>query len=190
MTVAVNPEERAFHLVSGHRALDLLATLRDRHRDPAECLRRPADLDRWLRHAGLGPDERATAADLAAARSLREAIDGVVRALLRGVEPARGDVEELNRWAARKALAPQLGPGLDQRRTGGVPGALALLAQEAVQLVTGPERDLIRECGAAPTCSRVYLDRSPGRRRRWCRMEWCGSSAKMREYRRRRRRRS
>jgi predicted RNA-binding Zn ribbon-like protein len=186
MDGAVKSAERAFQPISGHRALDLLATLRDRHGEPAECLRTPADLDRWLRLAALGVEEVATDADLAAAHGLRETIDRFVRALLGGTRPAAADVDELNRWAARPSLAPQLGPGLEQRRTGGVRAALALLAQEAIELVTGPERSLIRECEAAPKCSRLYVDRSRGRRRRWCRMEWCGSTAKMREYRRRR----
>ena len=31
-----------------------------------------------------------------------------------------------------------------------------------------------------------YLDRSRGRRRRWCQMERCGSRAKVAEYRKRR----
>jgi predicted RNA-binding Zn ribbon-like protein len=186
MSAVVKSEERAFRLISGHRALDLLATVHDRHGDPAECLRVPADLDRWLRLAGLGVEASATDSDLAAARGLRETIDRFLRALLSGTKPAAEDVDELNRWAARPSLAPQLGPGLQQRRTGGVRAALAQLAQETVQLVTGPERSLIRECGAAPKCSRLYVDRSHGRRRRWCRMEWCGSTAKMREYRRRR----
>jgi predicted RNA-binding Zn ribbon-like protein len=122
------------------------------------------------------------AADLEAARALRETIDRLVRAVLDGRRPSAADVRDLNRWAARPTLAPQIGAGLASRRVGGVEEALALVAQEAVELVTGPERRLIRECAAAPSCSRLYLDRSRGRRRRWCRMEWCGSRAKMRAY--------
>jgi predicted RNA-binding Zn ribbon-like protein len=186
MTHSVNPQERAFDLVSGHRALDFLATLRDRHREPQECLHDPRDLERWLELARLSVEVRATDADLEAARALRETVDRVVRAVLHDLRPAAADVRELNRWAARPPLASQIGPGLGRRRVGGVEAALALVAQEAVDLVTGPERGLIRECAAAPDCSRVYLDRSRGRRRRWCRMEWCGSRAKMRAYRRRR----
>jgi predicted RNA-binding Zn ribbon-like protein len=67
-----------------------------------------------------------------------------------------------------------------------VQAALALIAREAVELLTGPDRGLIRECAAAPDCSLLYLDRSRARRRRWCQMEICGSRAKMTSYRRRR----
>lgn len=184
---SVMPGERAFRLVSGHRALDLLATLRDRHRDPVEYLCEPADLDRWLALAGLRTDLRASEEDLAGARRVRETVNRLVRAILAQQRPIAADLRELNERARRPPLAPQAGPGLELRWTGSVDAALASLAREAVVLLTGPERALIRECAAVPNCSRVYLDRSPGRRRRWCQMEWCGSSAKMRSYRRRRR---
>ena len=49
MPAAVNnPDELAFRFVSGPRALDLVSTLGDRHRQPVERLREAADLDRWL----------------------------------------------------------------------------------------------------------------------------------------------
>lgn len=174
-------------MASGHRALDLLATLRDRHREPVECLREPADLDRWLGIAGLGTDERARGEDLAAARELRETVNRLVRAVMAERPVDAADVRELNARAVQQPLAPQAGVGLELRWTGSVAAALAAVAREAVELLTDRDRTLIRECAAAPLCSRVYLDRSPGRRRRWCQMEWCGSSSKMQSYRSRRR---
>jgi predicted RNA-binding Zn ribbon-like protein len=182
-------EERAFRMISGHRALDLLATLRDRHRRPLECLREPADLDHWLAVVGLRLPARATDRDLADARRLREAVNVVVRAQLASVAPDANAIGELNEWARRPPLAPQIDRRLrlEWDSEDAVQAALALLAREAIELLTGPERTLIRECEAAPVCSRLYLDRSRGRRRRWCQMEWCGSQAKMAAYRRRRR---
>lgn len=178
-------EERAFQLISGHHALDMLATLRDRHRQAVECLRCPADLDRWLALAGLTLGTLATATDLDRARELRETINRAVRALLGDETPRAADVRKLNAWARRPALAPQLARGLELTWTGGVDAALATVARQAVELLSGPDRTLIRECAAAPHCSRVYLDRSRARGRRWCSMELCGSSAKMKSYRRR-----
>ena len=178
-------EERAFCLVSGHRVLDLLATLRERHLEPVECLREPKDLDRWLELAGFSIESSATQADLGSARELRETVNRLVRATLAGDGLPRHDRSTLNEWAREPALAPQVGPKLDLRWSGGVRAALATLAREAGELLTSPQARLIRECAAAPNCSRLYLDRSRGRRRRWCRMEWCGSSAKMRAYRQR-----
>jgi predicted RNA-binding Zn ribbon-like protein len=187
VTTAAN-EQRAFVAISGHRALDLLATLRDRHRTPAECLRRPADLDRWLGAVELALPMAATEADLRGAQRLRETINDVTRALLAGQAPEPLAVRDLNDWARGPALAPQSDSSLALQWTADAPvqGALALIAREAIELLTGPDRGLIRECAAAPDCSRVYLDRSRSRRRRWCHMDWCGSRAKMASYRQRR----
>jgi predicted RNA-binding Zn ribbon-like protein len=183
----VHSDERAFQLISGHRALDLLATLRDRHRVAAEFLREPADLDRWLALAGFDLAARSDAGDVREARTLREAIHGVTRAALDGVEPPTAALAKLNRFAEQPPLVPRLSSNLDRRWSARRPvqAALAILAREAVDLLSGPKRTLIRECAAAPNCSRLYLDRSPGRRRRWCHMDWCGSHAKMAAYRER-----
>jgi predicted RNA-binding Zn ribbon-like protein len=186
MSQEVNPEDRAFEPISGHRALDLLATLRDRHHEPTECLNAPADLDRWLAAVQLKPDRGASETDLEAARRLRETIDRLARATLNAEQPPIADLRVLNAWARRPPLAPQIASGFEHRWSGGVEAALVTIAREAVELLTTSQRTLIRECAATPKCSRIYLDRSPGHRRRWCHMQWCGSSAKMRSYRRRR----
>jgi predicted RNA-binding Zn ribbon-like protein len=185
----VDVEERAFRLISGHRALDFLATLRDRHRDPTECLREPTDLDRWLAVAGLSLPARSTRDDLRQARRLRETVNRLTRAALTGEAAGATDRRELNDWARRWPLAPQADKRLRLRWTAERPvqAALALIAREAVELLTSPDRSLIRECAASPNCSRLYLDRSPARRRRWCNMDWCGSQAKMTSYRQRQR---
>jgi predicted RNA-binding Zn ribbon-like protein len=187
MAGKVNREDRAFQAISGHRALDLLATLRDRHREPTECLRVPADLDRWLAGVELRLETAATHDDLDAARRLRELVYGLVRAQLDGAPPANAELQELNKWARGQALAPQINPTFELSWVGSVEAALTAVAHGAIDLLATPERALIRECSAAPECSRIYLDRSPGRRRRWCQMETCGSSAKMRAYRSRQR---
>ena len=106
MTGKVKREDRAFRPISGHRALDLLATLRTRHREPTECLRVPADLDRWLAAADLAPDTAATRDDLDAARRLREIVYGLVRAHLDGERPSIPELQKLNESARRPALAP------------------------------------------------------------------------------------
>ena len=190
MPAAVNnPDELAFRFVSGHRALDLVSTLGDRHRQPVERLREAADLDRWLAAAALAADEQATAPDVADARGLRETVNRLARAVLADEQAAAEDVDGLNRWARRPPLAPQLDASLERRWAAERPvrAALALIAREAVELLTSAERTLIRECAAAPNCSLLYLDRSRARRRRWCEMDRCGSRAKMATYRRRQR---
>jgi predicted RNA-binding Zn ribbon-like protein len=186
-TSVPSAEQLEFRFVSGHRALDFLATLGDRHRGGLERLRQPADLDSWLRFAGLPATKSASAKDLDQARELREAINRLVRASMAGKAGDGKDIAYLNGWATRSPLAPQLNGNLELHWSGPDPvrDALALLAREAVELLGRPERELIRECAAAPECSLLYLDRSRGQRRRWCEMERCGSRAKMAGYRQR-----
>jgi predicted RNA-binding Zn ribbon-like protein len=180
-------EGLGFRFVSGDRALDFLSTLGNRHTRPVERLREPADLRRWLDEAGLRVGRRASPSDLEDARRLRETVNRLTRATLAGDPPAKDELRELNEWARRPPLAPQAEPTLQRRWVGenSVQAALALIAREAVQLLTSPDRSLIRECAARPNCSLLYLDRSRAGRRRWCEMEICGSRAKMTSYRRR-----
>jgi predicted RNA-binding Zn ribbon-like protein len=185
---AVSDDRLAFRFVAGNRALDFLSTLGDRHRQPIERLREPADLDRWLLAAGLPVSRRASQRDLEAARHVRETVNRLTRAMLAGEGSGTDDLRGLNDWARRPSLAPQADPTLQRRWVADDPvqAALVLIARESVELLTGPDRSAIRECAAAPNCALLYLDRSRARRRRWCQMEICGSRAKMTSYRRRR----
>jgi predicted RNA-binding Zn ribbon-like protein len=186
-TPEASAERLAFRFVSGHRALDLVATFGDRHREGVERLRQPTDLDRWLRVTGLPTSTPACDQDLEDARRLREAINRLARASMQRKPGDASDIHELNNWASGSQLAPQLDRRFHRhwRAPSAIRGALALIAREAVELLTGPEQKLIRECAAAPACSLLYLDRSRGRRRRWCEMERCGARAKMADYRHR-----
>jgi predicted RNA-binding Zn ribbon-like protein len=176
-----------FRFLAGHRALDFLSTLGNRHRQPTERLREPSDLDRWLDAVGLSVAQPASRLDLENARRLRETVNSLTRATLAREAPVKDDLRELNEWARRPPLTPQAEPSLQRRWVAEhcVQAALALIAREAVELLTSPERSFIRECAAAPNCSLLYLDRSRAHRRRWCQMETCGSRAKMTDYRHR-----
>jgi predicted RNA-binding Zn ribbon-like protein len=178
-------DQLAFRFVSGHRALDFTATFGDRYREGVERLRQPADLDRWLTAAGISASTRARAKDLDNARQLRDVIYRLAHAALHNEAVDDTDLDALNDWARTPALAPQLDRRLRLQwaPAQAISGALALIACDAVELLSGPDRALIRECAAAPACSLLYLDRSHGRRRRWCQMEKCGSRAKMTKYR-------
>ncbi len=182
-------DELAFRFVSGHRALDFTATFGDRYRAGLERLRQPSDLDRWLASAGISASTPATVKYLDDARQLREVTYRLAWAALHHQRVDGRDLEALNAWARTPRVAPQLARDLNREWASPQPvtGALAVIACEAVELLSGPEHHLIRECAAAPACSLLYLDRSRGRRRRWCEMQRCGSRAKMTEYRKRHR---
>jgi predicted RNA-binding Zn ribbon-like protein len=181
--------ELRFHFKGGRPCLDLVATVGERWRRSFERLREPADLARWLVAAGLlGERPPVSGAQLTAARDLREAIYRVAKLAGRG-RPGARDVAEINRWAARPALAPQLaagGRGVEMKADPPVEAALATLARDAIDLVTGPFAGRVRECGA-DDCALLFVDTSRPGRRRWCSMEACGNKAKTAAYRRRNR---
>jgi predicted RNA-binding Zn ribbon-like protein len=172
----------------GTPALDFMGTLEQRRAPvPVERIGSPRLLDAWFVEAGLLDDGPGSGQpDLRAALDLREAIYRVVRARLVGVPLPAGAVTEVNRWARRAPVAMCLGPAGAGRR-GTAAQALTELARGAVEIVTGKDVALLREC-AHPDCTQVYLDRSRGHRREWCAMSTCGNRAKAAALRARRRR--
>ena len=179
-------EEYRFHFKGGRVCLDLVATVGERWRRSFERLRAPEDLGRWLVEAGvLEVAPVVTAADLEHARELREAVYRIAKAAGRGT-PRAADVATLNRWAAEPPLAPRLaGDGRSLTWDGPVRAALATIARDAADLVTGPLATRVREC-AAPDCALLFVDASRPGHRRWCSMDACGNRTKTRSYRRRR----
>lgn len=65
--------------------------------------------------------------------------------------------------------------------------SLALIAQDAVDLLLSAEIRRVRVCGADRYAWR-FLDRSPAHNRRWCSMSRCGNRTKVRLHQERARR--
>jgi predicted RNA-binding Zn ribbon-like protein len=182
------PEELRFHWKSGRLCLDFVATAGERWRRSFERLIEPEDLARWILETGMVRNApRVSARQLAAARVLREAINRLARP---GIEPRPDDQEELNRWAARAPLAPQLAAGGELVWVAARPAEaiLATVARDAVDLLSAPLAGRIRECGA-PDCALLFVDASRPGRRRWCSTEACGNRTRTKAYRQRRKER-
>lgn len=174
----------------GRVCLDFTNTLRYRWRTtPEETLRNPGDLTLWLQRASLLTPgvQDSGAAVLEAGRRLRETVDRAVLAVADGRLPLSGDVTLLNR-SATEAPRPALQIAVaDGRLTpaGGTSiaadaaAALALIAQDAVDLLLSAEIRRVRVCGA-DECALRFVDRSPARNRRWCSMSRCGNRTKVR----------
>jgi predicted RNA-binding Zn ribbon-like protein len=181
--------DSGFRFGNGRLCFTFTATLGDRGVSvPLERLAVPDDLARWCVEAGL-LDEAPPAgpATLAGARRLREAIDRAAEQVRTGGSPGAQDVEVLNEWAARPSLAPQLdgAGGLGWRQEGAqVRHVLALVARDAVDVLTGPMRSRLRRC-ANPDCEGLFVDVSRPGNRRWCSMSTCGNQAKKAAYRQR-----
>jgi predicted RNA-binding Zn ribbon-like protein len=176
-----------FELVAGRPALDFVATIAERGTTHLEQLRSPSDLADWVEQAGLVDRRlRVDDADLAAAVALREALFGLVSAILDGTAVPARDRSLVNARAALPGPRLQLTADGAVRRTGDLDAVLALLARDLLDLLAGPERSALRWC-ADPQCTRVVVDRSRGGRRRWCGMRGCGDRAKAAAYRQRQR---
>jgi predicted RNA-binding Zn ribbon-like protein len=173
-----------FEFIAGNVALDFVATVAERSTTRHERLCEPADLSEWLTGAGLlDSPPPVTAADLEAARQLREAMYAYVVHLTGG---AAAPSAEIRRVLNAHAAAADINLRLDQRwrlqRDGDVGSALGAIAREALLLGQDDRKNAIRWC-AGPACTRPFLDRSHGRRRRWCGMSGCGDRAKAAAYR-------
>ena len=193
MTVSIfhdlPPDELHFHWKSGRPCLDFVATVGERWRRSFERLLAPEDLARWLVESGmLAEPPPVSGRQLEAGRALREAINRLARP---GIEPQPGDRAELNRWAARAPLAPQLGDHGELVWVSEQPveAMFATIGRDAVDLLTGPLAERVRECGA-PDCALLFVDTSRPGRRRWCSGEACGNRTRTKAYRQRRKERA
>ncbi|RPK64194.1 CGNR zinc finger [Streptomyces sp. ADI96-02] len=180
---------------SGRICLDLVATGSAGGTPGArEQLDAPGRLADWLTAAGLVPPGTALPALdgswVARFRELRSDVDRLMAAQLGG-PAAEGHLDRVN------ALASTAPPGL--RAVRGEGGALvrslsaepdcaallAVVARDAVDLLTDPVAGAaLRRC-AGDACRRLYLDTSRGGRRRWCSGEVCGNRERVARHRRR-----
>ncbi|MEU0033494.1 CGNR zinc finger domain-containing protein [Streptomyces sp. NPDC006333] len=174
---------------SGRICLDLLATTH-----PEERLDTVDRLRVWITRSGLVPaGTPLTAADpswLVGFRELRGQVAQLVRGELDG-RPAETALARVNARALAAPPAPSAVRAEDgSLRRGlhtppGCPGLLAVIARDALELLTDPAaRASLRQC-AGDNCPIVYLDTSRGRRRRWCSSEVCGNRERVARHRRR-----
>ena len=172
-----------FTFVSGNLALDFAGTVQERNAGFIDLLTAPAALDEWLIAAGLlDSAAQCDAAALARAVGLREAVYRLALATSVG-EPWRdADRVLVNRIAdgPKPSIALRADTGVTRR--GDCDHALARIATEAIELLGGPDRDRIKQCGR-DTCTRLYLDTSRAGSRRWCDMTLCGNRAKSASFR-------
>ena len=175
-----------FRFGLGQVTLDFLATLGAPASRRIERLAGPRDLDRWIAEAGIAAAPCASGQQLDDARELREAIRRVLDCARDGGRPGAPDLQLVNEWARRPVAAPQIGPGLTRVSAGPDPvtGALAHIARESVEFITGHELARVRTCAG---CTLLFIDRSRPGTRRWCSMERCGNRNKTAHYRQKRR---
>jgi predicted RNA-binding Zn ribbon-like protein len=191
MMDAAIPSPSRFRFIGGRPSIDLTTTLRKRAGRPLDRLRSPADLARWFVAAGLASAEvPATERDLRRARDLREALYRLFTATRTGRPADPADLMVVNDRAATPPPVLRLTQAGDGRVVAVADAStaaslLALVAHDAIDLLTGPLADRVREC-EGETCKVLFVDVSRAGHRRWCSMDVCGARSKMAAYRHRR----
>lgn len=191
---------RAFQLIAGHPALDLINTLdwRFRDREPEELLESYSNLLNFTTQAGLltprqaryllrNASAGAAARTLAAVRELREAAAAVFYPALDGQSPSAPAIKILEKFF-KAARENQKLSWADAQLAWDQPNAAAtadlplwLLAQNTAGLMTSSAMQHVRACGS-PDCRWLFLDTSKNHTRRWCDMRLCGNRMKARRF--------
>ncbi|HEX4224181.1 MAG TPA: ABATE domain-containing protein [Pseudonocardiaceae bacterium] len=158
--------------------LDLLATVSGAYGPtPRERLTDTEALAWWLTVEDLLPLAELTEQDLLDARALRAALRGVALAVLHDQPISPAEVIVLNdHLAADRPLTWPSSPPATARQ------ALARVAREAAETLTGTRRTELRQC-ADTECGLLFLDAAG--RRRWCAAEVCGVRNRVRAHRER-----
>jgi predicted RNA-binding Zn ribbon-like protein len=182
--LAAEPEAGA-----GALCLDLVATNHESGNHGSDLLGDPKQLDSWLRGAGLPvPAGGLTDADVATARELRAAVEAVARALVAVADVPPADIRRINTFARHPTPVFLLRPSGRDRivvEEVEIHGSLSVVARDAIYVFADSDPARLREC-ARPGCARLYYDRSPSGRRRWCAMKGCGEIVASATYRQRR----
>ncbi|MEC3917987.1 CGNR zinc finger domain-containing protein [Nocardia sp. CDC160] len=170
-----------------HISLDLVATVGGRFTEaPIERLPDAQALRAWLDIHALAI-EACGDADLEAARTLREALYDLVEAAATNRAPDPAALTTVNAHAAHPSVQPTMvwdkrnGFSLD-RAPLSADQALNLIARDAIDLLTGPERDRLHQC-EADTCGTVFVVSGGGKPRRWCSSSSCGNRERVRAHR-------
>jgi predicted RNA-binding Zn ribbon-like protein len=146
----------------------------------------PAALQAWLKAHGLGGRGAVTAAELHAARRLREAIRGLLLEN-NGMSVRKESALTLGRAATQARLALRFEPAGGIRlepAAGGVAGALGRLVGIVAVAMANGTWSRLKAC-QADRCGWAFYDHARNRSRRWCSMAVCGNRTKARSYRRR-----
>jgi predicted RNA-binding Zn ribbon-like protein len=175
-----------FRFDCGATWLNLLATSgRTFSPRPLERLATPERLARWFAGCELTPLSPPTAADVERARRLREILRVLAMSTVAGERPPERAARDLADFLAAHPDPVRL--AVTERLLREPPpdaaAALARVARQAVDHLTGPERGNLAVCGEHD-CRAVFAD--PGGRRRWCPSPACASRGRVRALRARR----
>jgi len=190
---------KPFQLVAGHCVLDLINTLDWRFRESGteELLPSYSELLRFAEESSLLTSQQmnqiartATAREasqaLQACYGLREAAADVFYALVDDRMPPQDAIKKLDghfhvAQTHRKLQGSRSRFELAWQRPVETQLPCWILAQAAIELLTGDSVQAIRAC-ADPQCRWLFIDTSKNHTRRWCDMKICGNRMKARRF--------
>jgi predicted RNA-binding Zn ribbon-like protein len=192
--------ERAFQLIAGHPALDLVNTLDWRFRETGteELLSSYDDLLCFAAQSGMlnskqfrsivrDSSESSAADALVSCRELREAAAEIFYAAVDDRTPAASQIKIVER-SFKQARERQRLAWSGTRVVWEWPGSecsadlpVWMLAVSAGRLMLSDNMRLIRAC-EKPDCRWLFLDTSKNHTRRWCDMKICGNRMKARRF--------
>jgi predicted RNA-binding Zn ribbon-like protein len=181
------PRGETFAFDAGAACLDFAHAGGSGRWEAYEILHEPTDLASWLAAPPLGLEltRPVSATDLRGAKRLRDAIHAAAWALAAGDRPAPRDLATINAAARSMPLTPRIDPRTRAREWAGpvdVAHAMSFFARDAIDLITGPLADRVRQC-ASDDCHLLFVDTSRPGTRRWCSMGRCGNRHKLRAFR-------
>ncbi len=170
-----------FRFDLGATWLNLLAT-RGTHfgEHPVERMPTVERLAEWLEHVELRPARKVSADDLELAWELREVLRPIALATVDGVRPDAAQVKALRRFLGEEPVSVRVTDRLVRSRPATAAEALGRIARQAVDHLTGPEREFLSAC-PEHDCRGVFSD--PSGRRRWCPNPACATRGRVRAHR-------
>ncbi|HET7450547.1 MAG TPA: CGNR zinc finger domain-containing protein [Gaiellaceae bacterium] len=156
-------------------------------RPAVEGLGTPQDLSAWLgAHGVLEPGAPVTAAELAEATRVREALRDLLAAKVGldvDVDAAKAEIDAAARRAGLELRFDPTCPRVEPT-VGGVRGAIGRIIVEVYDEMVDGTWERMKAC-KADDCRWAFLDTSKNKSRAWCSMESCGNRAKVNAYRQR-----
>jgi predicted RNA-binding Zn ribbon-like protein len=156
-------------------------------RPAVEGLGTPQDLSAWLgAHGVLEPGAPVTAAELAEATRVREALRDLLAAKVGldvDVDAAKAEIDAAARRAGLELRFDPTCPRVEPT-VGGVRGAIGRILVEVYDEMVDGTWERMKAC-KADDCRWAFLDTSKNKSRAWCSMESCGNRAKVNAYRQR-----
>jgi predicted RNA-binding Zn ribbon-like protein len=177
-----------FRFDAGGLSLNFVATVRHRGSHPRDLLTTPESLLSWLHLAGLiTMPAFCSSEDYEEALFLREAIHDTMCSCILNQQPSSDYIDGINRVARFPIPVPQLNKSADiilLDTPDSVKACLAVIAREAITILGDKKQYRLKMC-KSDSCQMLFMDVSPGNRRRWCAMSICGNRRKIARHRER-----